>query len=81
MFFIVNYQNDSLTMHVFSGRKRQRRCQSLVQRAPTTPLLGQLEHLAALRELVEQDGRPQNVGQTSVAELLNFELPLAVDLF
>ena len=37
----------------------------LVQRAPTTPLLGQLEHLAARvrsRELVEQDGRPQNVG-------------------
>ena len=34
--FYVNYQNDSLTKHVFSGRKRQRRCQSLVQRAPTT---------------------------------------------
>ena len=47
LFFMSITKMTVLTMRVFSGRKRQRRCQSLVQRAPTTPLLGQLEHLAA----------------------------------
>ena len=47
----------------------------------TGPSSDSLNISQLLRELVEQDGRPQNVGQTSVAELLILELPLAVDLF
>ena len=51
----VNYQNDSLAFCVCSGRKR---LGLELSGPPTVPLLGQLEHLTALRERVGQDGRP-----------------------
>ena len=56
--FYVNYQNDSLG---FCASAEESVCGAAslgLSGPPTAPLLGQLEHDAALLLHVEQDGRP-----------------------
>ena len=63
LFFMSNYQKTVLNNAASAEESASSAASLELSGPPTTPLLGQLEHLAARvrsRELVGQDGRPED---------------------